>query len=63
MLSMGIAMVVISLHIGNSRITPELYPIFVQSERTAFVVSAVLCGLGIFASLARGSLRAGHGSA
>jgi EmrB/QacA subfamily drug resistance transporter len=63
MLSMGIAMVVISLHIGNSRITPELYPIFVQSERTAFGVSAVLCGLGIFASLARGSLRAGHGSA
>lgn len=57
MLSMGIAMVIISLHIGNARITPALFPLLVQSERTAFLVSAILCGFGIFASLARGKVR------
>lgn len=59
MLSMGIAMVILSLRIGDSRITPELYLPLLQSMRTAFMVSAFLCVLGIFASLARGSIHAG----
>lgn len=57
MLSMGIAMVIFAILIGDVRITPEHYPRFLQSVRTAFLVSAVLCSLGIFASLARGKVR------
>jgi EmrB/QacA subfamily drug resistance transporter len=57
MMSMGIAMLIFALHIGNARITPEYYPLFLQSVRTAFTVFAVLCFGGIFASLARGKMR------
>jgi MFS family permease len=57
MLSMGIAMVMISLHIGDSRIMPELYTPLLQSMKATFIVSASLCFLGIFASLARGNVR------
>jgi MFS family permease len=57
MMSMAIAMLIFALHIGNARITPEYYPRFLQSVRTAFIVFAVLCFGGIFASLARGKVR------
>lgn len=57
MLSMGIAMVIFSLHIGSARITPEYYPLFLTSARTAFMIFAALCFGGIFASLARGKVR------
>ena len=36
MLSMGIAMVIFSLSIGSARITPEYYPQFLLSMKTAF---------------------------
>ena len=54
MLSMGITMILFGLFIGQVQITPEHYPAFLQSARTAFAISAVLCVGGIFASLARG---------
>jgi MFS family permease len=57
MLSMGIAMVIFALHIGGARITPEYYPLFLTSVNTAFIIFAVLCFGGIFASLARGKVR------
>ncbi|MGE5750633.1 MAG: MFS transporter [Nitrospirota bacterium] len=57
MLSMGIAMVVFALHIGSARITPEYYPFFLTSMKTAFIIFAALCFGGIFASLARGKVR------
>ncbi len=57
MLSMGIAMVIFSLHIGSARIAPENYPLFLASVRTAFSIFAALCFGGIFASLARGKVR------
>jgi EmrB/QacA subfamily drug resistance transporter len=57
MISMGIATVVFSLFIGRVRITPEYYPSFLTSLKTAFVIFALLCVSGIFASLARGKLR------
>jgi len=57
MLSMGIAMVIFSLHIGAARITPEYYPLFLTSVRTAFMIFAALCCCGVFASLARGKVR------
>lgn len=60
MFSMGIATIVLSIYVGPVVITPKEYPAFLKSADAAFLVFAVLCGLGIFASLARGKL---HGNA
>lgn len=57
MLSMGITMVIFALSTGSARITPEYYPLFLTSMRTAFMIFAALCFCGIFASLARGKVR------
>lgn len=57
MLSMGIAMLIFAIYIGRVEITPEYYPVFVGSVKTAFVIFAILCFGGIFASLARGKIR------
>jgi MFS family permease len=57
MLSMGIATLLFALYIGRVEITPDLYPLFLTSAKTAFAVFAVLCVGGIFASLARGRIR------
>lgn len=57
MLSLGIAMLLFALYLGQVQITPEYYPLFVKSIRTAFIIFAVLCFGGIFASLARGRVR------
>ncbi len=57
MLSMGIVMLIFALAIGNVQITPEYYPMFLQSMQIAFVVFSVLCVFGVFASLARGKMR------
>jgi EmrB/QacA subfamily drug resistance transporter len=57
MLSMGVVMILFALHIGRVKITPEYYPDFLQSVRTAFVIFSVLCVVGVFASLARGKVR------
>jgi EmrB/QacA subfamily drug resistance transporter len=52
--SMGIALMLFTLFIGPSPITPEVYPAFMTSMRTGFGLFSLLCVLGIFASLARG---------
>jgi EmrB/QacA subfamily drug resistance transporter len=57
MLSMGITMVLFAFSIGSARITPEYYPQFLASMKTAFMVFSALCFGGIFASLARGKVR------
>jgi MFS family permease len=60
MLSMGIATLVFSLHIGRVQITPEYYPVFLESVKIALTIFAVLCIPGIFASISRGRLRRGE---
>jgi hypothetical protein len=57
MLSMGIAMLVFAVYIGRAQITPENYPAFLTSAKTAFIIFAILCFGGIFASLSRGKVR------
>jgi EmrB/QacA subfamily drug resistance transporter len=54
MFSMAIAAMAIHLFIGNEPISSENIPGFMQSVRVIFTVFAVLCFLGVFASLARG---------
>jgi MFS family permease len=53
MLSMGIAMMLLALYMGQEAIVPETYPGLIAGMRTGFVIFSVLCILGIFASLAR----------
>ena len=53
MMSMGIAMMLISLYIGKKSINPSTYPGLISAMRTGFVIFSILSVLGIFASLAR----------
>jgi MFS family permease len=57
MLSMGIAMVILAIYVGKVQITAAYYALFLASLQTTIGVFAVLCFLGIFASLARGKVR------
>jgi nitrate/nitrite transporter NarK len=55
--SMGIVMLMFVLYMGRNRITSEYHPHFLQSMKASFLVFALLCFIGIFASLARGKIR------
>ncbi len=55
--SMGLAMSVFALYIGNHPIVPEYYGAFLAGVKVAFSISSALCFLGVFASLARGNVR------
>ena len=52
--SIGISMLIFSLYVGQVQITPDRYHAFLKSVGVIFSVFAVLCGCGIFASLAPG---------
>jgi MFS family permease len=53
MMSMGISMLLFALFLGDEIINPLNYPAFLMSMKTGLVIFAVLCILGVFASLAR----------
>ena len=53
MMSMGIAMMLISLFIGKQTINPSTYHGFISGMRTGFLIFSILSVLSIFASLAR----------
>jgi EmrB/QacA subfamily drug resistance transporter len=53
MMSMGIAMMLISFYIGKQTINPDTYPGLMSAMRTGFLIFSVLSMFGIFASLAR----------
>jgi EmrB/QacA subfamily drug resistance transporter len=57
MLSMGIAMVIITLFIGRVMITPDAGTQLLMGIRVGFTLFAVLCCCGIFFSLVRGTVR------
>lgn len=57
MFSMGIVMLIFAVYLGRVQITPEYYSLFVRSGNIAFIIFAVLCFGGIFASLIRGKVR------
>jgi len=58
MLSMGVAMLIFAVNIGGVQITPEYHGQFLTSFKTAFIIFSALSFSGIFASLARGNVRA-----
>jgi MFS family permease len=53
MMSMGIAMMLLSLYIGKQKINLATYHGLMHSIKTGFMIFSMLCILGIFASLAR----------
>jgi len=52
-MSLGIAMMLIALFIGQEKISPDNYPDLLTTIRTGFLILALLCIPAIFASLAR----------
>jgi EmrB/QacA subfamily drug resistance transporter len=56
MLSMGIATLIFSHVIGKAQITPASYALFLESMKVSFVIFSILCGTGVFFSLARGRM-------
>ena len=56
MVSMAITTLLFAIYVGNVKITPDKYPDFLLSMKTALIIFAVLCFFGIFASLARGKV-------
>jgi len=57
MLSMGIAMVIISVFIGHVMITPDVATQLLTSIHVGFLIFALLCCSGIYFSLVRGTVR------
>ncbi len=57
MLSMGVAMLLLSVYIGRAEVTPENHALFLKSIRTAFAVFSCSCLVGVAASMARGRIR------
>ncbi len=59
MLSMAIATLVLHVFLGEKDITPHAHTAFIGASRIIFLIFAVLCVLGVFASLARGKRASG----
>ena len=53
-LSMAVMALIISIHLGDAELAPALSAELVQAAHSACLIFAVVCGAGIFASLARG---------
>jgi EmrB/QacA subfamily drug resistance transporter len=55
--SMSIVTLIFSIYMGKKSVTPEIAPMLIKNMKLAFVTFALLCLLGVFASLARGKVR------
>jgi len=51
--SMAIALMLLAIYMGQAKIDPTNYPELLGAMKSAFVIFAILCFAGIFASLAR----------
>jgi EmrB/QacA subfamily drug resistance transporter len=60
MLSMGIAMTLFAVFIGQVQIGPANYPGLLSAIQTGFIIMTILCVIGIYPSLARGRMRDGE---
>lgn len=56
MASMAIATVVLALIVGREVITPDKYALFLRSVHMVFMISTVLCLIGVYFSWFRGSV-------
>ncbi len=53
-LSLSVVMLLLALYVGDVEITAANHPALIKSLKVSFTIFAVLCGGGVFASLARG---------
>jgi MFS family permease len=53
--SMAIATMVIHVFLGEAKISSSNVDLFLKSSKVIFLISAAMCFLGVFASLARGN--------
>jgi len=58
-ISMAIVSFIFAANLGQAKITPAVGPQLMQSTTEAFLVFAVMCGFGVFFSLARGRVARG----
>jgi MFS family permease len=61
--SMATATLIMELFIGNAELSPAVAALLAKSIKISFIVFAVTCFCGIFASLARGNVNTGEGKA
>lgn len=54
LISMGIATLIIHIYIGETKISATNIPSFISSVKVILGIFAILCFLGVFASIARG---------
>jgi predicted MFS family arabinose efflux permease len=52
-ISMGITMMMVSLFIGKSQITADVYPLLMKCIRYTFFIFIILCCIGVYFSLVR----------
>ena len=57
MFSMAVVTVVLAILVGMEAIAPDNYDRFLLSVKTVFIISACFCGVGIYFSFSRGSMR------
>ncbi|OPX62837.1 MULTISPECIES: MFS transporter [unclassified Methanoregula] len=62
MLSMGIAMMMLAVYIGNVQISPDVYPAFITAMKASMAIFAAMCIAGIFFSLVRYGKRPDSGA-
>ena len=60
MLSMGMAMTLFAVYIGQVEIGPANYPGLLTAIQAGFLIFTILCVAGIYPSLARGRMRDGE---
>lgn len=60
MLSMGMAMTLFAVYIGQVEIGPANYPGLLSAIQAGFLIFTILCAAGIYPSLARGRMRDGE---
>ncbi len=51
--SMGITMMMISIFVGKTKITADIYPLFMKCLHYTFGIFVVLCVIGVYTSMAR----------
>ncbi len=63
MMSMAAVLLLFSLFLGSRPIEPDTFGAFMKSMHITFVIFSILCGIGVFISLARGKVHEGESTA
>ena len=59
-ISMGITMMMISIFVGKTQITADVYPLFMKCMHYTLGIFVFLCALGVYTSMVRNNGKSGH---